>query len=113
MCKFCDNLEWRVYKTSYRNSSTDDNMCERLSPDVIINGEYFGINCTDCDGCKAENISMFLRTCDNRMGINYYRKIKDMVIDQYSEMFSINFCPWCGKQLVEKLVDFDKCGLKE
>ena len=113
MCKFCDNLDWRNYKVSYRNNSSDDNMCEYVSPEVMIDGERIGSDCSHCDGCKRENILFSLHTYSNRIGINFYRKIKGLTIDQHSEMFTFNFCPWCGKQLTEELVDFEKCGLKE
>lgn len=124
MCKFCDDLKWRTYRVLLRNFSADNNVCEYVSTrhgnydDTGFVDEcgicYSGtIHCDDCDGCKDNNLLFELKTYENNIGVNYYHKIRDLTIAPSSEMIQINFCPWCGRQLIDddKKVSFDKCHM--
>ena len=102
MCKFCDDLEWREYKIPYRTCSADDNRCEYGSPDIVNDGEneyILGSTCEDCSGCAEDNLYFSIRTYQNRIGLDFTHRIKNLIIEPCSEMVDINFCPWCGKQL--------------
>lgn len=109
MCKFCDNLkEYKTYTVSQRTTSADDNQCEFGSP-LIYDGDVFGEDCNDCNGCSSKNMHFGLTIWDNNLQLSYVRRIKGLIIEPYSEIIEINFCPWCGKSLTDKPVDFDKC----
>lgn len=107
MCNFCDNLKWREYNVELRNSNACDNLCQVMSTKLEeIDGELYnlGVDCEGCGGCMVDGF--VLRTYDNRIGFSYNHKIKELFIGRNSEMIDFNFCPWCGKQLTDKLVDF-------
>lgn len=114
MCKFCDDLEWREYKIPYRTCSADDNRCEYGSPDIVNDGEneyILGSTCEDCSGCAEDNLYFSIRTYQNRIGLDFTHRIKNLIIEPCSEMVDINFCPWCCKQLNDELVPFENCCL--
>jgi len=114
MCKFCDDLKWREYKIPYRTCSADDNRCEYGSPDIVNDGEneyILGSTCEDCSGCAEDNLYFSIRTYQNRIGLDFTHRIKNLIIEPCSEMVDINFCPWCGKQLNDELVPFENCCL--
>lgn len=122
MCEFCDNLEWRTYRFDLRNFGADNNVCEYVSAkynkydDTSFIDEYGicysgTIYCDDCDGCKNDNLLFGLNTYDNYFGFCYYHKIRDLIIVPSSEMVKFNYCPWCGKQIVDDKdkVPFERC----
>ena len=109
-CEFCNNLKWRHYIVPVRSTSTDDNICEYGSPD-IVDGYVLGHTCHDCGGCAEGNWHFTLRAYENRIGIDYLHRFKHLVVDTSSEMIDINFCPWCGRQLSEEIKPFSKCCL--
>lgn len=123
MCKFCDDLSWREYRIMLRNFGADDNVCEIISQlhDCYDNSPiyedgicYSGtVNCEDCNGCADENLYFSLRTYENNIGFDFYHKIRELTISPSSEMIQFNFCPWCGKQIVnnDNIVPFEKCQL--
>ena len=113
MCKFCENLERREYIVSPRTCSSDDNKCEIGSP-MFYDDILLGCDCSDCDGCATKNSRFGLITWDNSIQLSYVKRIKRLIIEPYSEVVKINFCPWCGKPLTDTPVDFDKCccGMK-
>lgn len=106
MCKFCDSLEYKTITIPNRTNMADDNICEFTSPDIIdIDGEKFsnGVECKGCEGCSDENSYFSIDTWEDNMCLNYFRKIRDVVIAPVSARFSINYCPMCGKRISEKL----------
>lgn len=109
MCKFCDDIKWREYYVDMRNTDACDNLCEIMSSKLEnIDGELYnlGVDCGDCDGCAKSGFKLF--TYDNRIGFSYNQKIKQLHIGRNSEMFDVNFCPWCGKRINQnKLVEFE------
>lgn len=114
MCKFCDKLEWREYGVPLRSLSADDNFCQVMTAKFEKYGDEYvclGANCADCGGC-VEN-EFVLNTYDNRISFSFTHCIKEIYIGRHSEMFDINFCPWCGRRLSKELVDFEKCCLGE
>lgn len=114
MCKFCDSLKWRKYTIPYRTCSADDNRCEYASPDMWDDGEEcysMGVNCTDCGGCMEKNLNFSIRTYRNLVGVDFTHRIRELIIEPSSEMFRINFCPWCGKNLGNENIPFEKCGI--
>lgn len=110
MCKFCGNLEYRNYIVPYRTNSADDNQCEFGSPmfydDILLDSD-----CSDCNGCATKNCHFGLTAWDNFLQLFYVRRIKNLIIEPYSERIQINFCPWCGRSLTDEPVDFEKCCL--
>ena len=108
MCKFCDNLKYRKYRIQPRTTSSDDTTCEFGSPDLDVSDTY---NCRGCRGCADDNHRFELISWENYISLAYVHRIRRLVIEPYSENIQINFCPWCGKQLSDELVDFDKCHL--
>ena len=110
MCKFCDDLKWKTYIVPERTTSADDNQCEFGSP-LIYDGEIIDSTCEDCIGCAKENMHFGLKVWENYLSLQYVHRIKKLVVEPYSEAIRINFCPWCGRSLTDKLVDFDKCCL--
>lgn len=114
MCKFCDNLEWRTYLVPQRTEDACDNLCEVMTAKLEnIDGEVFSLrsDCENCNGCAPGNMGFAMHTYGNRIGFDYRHRIKELIIGRNSEMFDINFCPWCGKRLSKEMVDFDKCCL--
>lgn len=113
-CKFCEQLVWREYLIPRRNRSSSDNLCEilthRLGDEVNLGNEIW---CKDCDGCEEENTHFALTAWKNCIGLTYRFKGRDLEIDRCSELLDINFCPWCGRRLSEKMVDFEKSCLGE
>ena len=111
MCKFCDDLKWRQYSVAYRSSFADDNFCELVSPVLYTNEdgdlEVIGSDCENCNGCAQTDI-FTLTACDTRIGLQFQRDANDAHIGQFSEMFHINFCPFCGKWISEEIIPFEK-----
>lgn len=108
MCEFCDNLDYRSYRVMYRTNSADDNTCVFGSPDLDVSDEY---DCYGCVGCSRENLHFTLNAWENYISVGYLHRIRRLHIEPFSEAIQINFCPWCGKQLTDKLVNFNKCHL--
>lgn len=116
MCQFCDNLKAKNYILPQRTTFACDNLCEVMTAKIERFGGVdcsLGTDCEECDGCLFENIRFELYAYDNRISVGYFHKIKEAVIAPYSESIDINFCPWCGKQITDNLVDFEKCCLGE
>ncbi len=112
-CKFCDQLDWREYAVPEQNRMDTDNVCQCLSWGRIDGSDethsYATFSCPEnCGGCADENHYFSLFTYENRMGFSYHFKAKNFGIDRNSEMMTINFCPWCGRPLSEKIVSFEK-----
>lgn len=111
MCEFCNSLEYRTYRVLQRTTSADDNQCVFGSPlryiDEVIEGEY---SCDTCiNGCSDKNLRFELTSWKNYISLGYIHRINNIIIEPYSEAIKINYCPWCGKQLTENLVDFNEC----
>ena len=106
MCTFCENkTNYKELSWLMRNTGADDNICEFVKE----------MNCDICDGCSDE-ASFQLITInidkDFYIGTSFYQKIKSsngeyVVINPFSEKIHINFCPFCGKNISEKLIEFD------
>ena len=112
MCKFCDDLSWRKYMIPTRNEDACDNLCEVMTAKFEDYGDglfSLGSDCENCDGCN--NGGFGIHAYENRIGFSYSKTIKELHIGKYSEMLDINYCPWCGKRLTDKLIDFEKCML--
>lgn len=94
MCKFCDNLEYRDIKIDTRTSLADDNVCE-----FIVQND-----CEQCEnGCSSDNNYFSITMWEDNLHLNYYHKIRDLIIAPISMRFSINFCPMCGKRISKEL----------
>lgn len=39
----------------------------------------------------------------------FIHEIPECTIAQTSEHLKINYCPWCGKRLTDKIIPFEKC----
>ena len=106
MCKFCDNLEYRTITIPNRTNMADDNVCEFASPEIIdIDGEKitYGVNCADCRGCADENSYFSITTWEDNMCLNYYHKVRDVIIAPVGARFNFNYCPMCGKRISKEL----------
>ena len=74
-----------------RCSVEDDNICEKIMPDVYIdNGKEITIegscDCSKCNGgCKDENEHFSIIDYGNFFTVNYYKKIGDIIINRCSE----------------------------
>ena len=103
MCDFCENTYQNEFRVSVKDEYEDDNLCEFLSPDGMG-----GYDCEDCDGCDDNN-HMFTLSYDHR-GINlgYVHKVRGTNIMPFSEDIRINFCPWCGRQIEDDIVEFNE-----
>lgn len=127
MCEFCESDEYKKYLIPLRSTYADDNTCEYVSPsnyeekDIQEEGIcYRGImSCENCDGCADGNyVFKMNKFSRNQIGIEFYHKIKGLLIAPFSESLSVNFCPWCGRRVVDDkdFVEFHKCvigGVKE
>lgn len=127
MCKFCKNNGYKKYLIPLRSTYADDNTCEYVSPEnyeernIQENGIcYRGVmSCEDCDGCADGNYTFKLNKHeDNSIGLEFYHKIRGLKISPFSELLSINYCPWCGNKLVDdnKMIEFENCvigGIRE
>lgn len=113
MCKFCDNLDWREYSVAYRSEFADDNFCELASPVFYKNEfgemEVIDTDCGNCNGCQQTDIFRLI-ACDTRIGFQFRRDANNVHIGQFSEMFHINYCPFCGKQISKDIIPFEKAG---
>lgn len=110
-CKFCDPAsEFSHYLIPERNQMDTDNLCEILTQRLgdEVNGGN-DIWCNECYGCTEENTHFVLNAFDNCISLSYRFKGRDLQIDRNSEVMHINFCPWCGRRLSEKMVVFEKC----
>ncbi len=106
MCKFCDDLEYKNITIPGRTTSAEDNVCETASPDIVyIDGETYhcGSKCEDCFGCIEENSNFSITAWDDVLCLNYYHKVRDLIIAPSSCRFSINYCPMCGKRISKEL----------
>jgi len=106
VCKYCDNLEYRSIKIPNRANTADDNVCEIASPEIVeIDGEKYnaGSKCEGCYGCTDENSYWYITTWEDIISLNYYHKVRDLIIAPCSCRFAINFCPMCGKRILEKI----------
>ncbi len=113
MRSFCDRLNCRHYSVPERNKMDTDNLCQCLSQGRIDGSEetdsYASFSCPEnCGGCAEENEHFGLFAFDNRIGFSFHFKAKGLQIDRNSQTLTINFCPWCGKELSEKKLDFEK-----
>ena len=115
MCDFCKNLDCQKHLIPQRYSMDIDNLCQVLTTGNIDSSDenccYDDVNCSDCDGCAEGNESFSLNVYGNRIAVSYLFKAKGLIIDRSSETLAINFCPWCGRQLSDKIIGFDKCLL--
>lgn len=101
MCDFCENMGMEK-KLQFRTTYADDNLC-----DVIRNkdGSY---NCTNCYGCIDENNNFSISMkWSNYLDVSYFRKMvmlnnDELIINPISEGIKIKYCPFCGKELVDK-----------
>lgn len=96
---------------SQRTTSADDNVCEIASPWVTDEGEVVDYisDCSDCKGCAKDNKHFMLSSWENYISLGYVHEIKKLIIRPYSEAVQINYCPWCGRKLVDELVEFEEC----
>ena len=99
MCEFCDSLEYKEVIIPNRTSLADDNICDFASPDE----SGYNHSCKDCYGCSEENNYFSITTWDDNLYLNYYHKIKDVIIAPISARFSINYCPMCGRKITENI----------
>lgn len=112
MCKFCESSERTEFIIPVRNNSSCDNVCEIMTSKIEKYGEELfltGTDCSDCDGCKEENRTFEIYKSKNRIGLSYIQNIKGLRVMPYSEMLNLNFCPWCGKQISNELIEFERC----
>jgi hypothetical protein len=94
MCKFCDDLDYKTITIPSRTSTADDNVCE-----FVVNE-----NCNECNhGCADENNYFSITTWEDNICLNYYHKVKDLIIAPISARFSINYCPMCGKKISKEM----------
>jgi hypothetical protein len=93
MCKLCDKLDYKTIIIPNRTSMADDNVCE-----IAINND-----CGECDGCADENNYFSINMWEDNICLNYYHKVKDLIIAPISVRFSINYCPMCGKRISKEL----------
>ena len=112
MCEFCkDKSSYLQFRVPYRTNSADDNRCEYGSPDNC-DGYIVGCDCKNCNGCVEDNLYFSIKKfSDNRIAFEFYHKIKDLIINPFSEAININYCPFCGERLNDEIIDFDKCCL--
>lgn len=99
MCKFCDNLEYKEVVVPNRTSLADDNICDFASPSL----SGYSYDCESCYGCAKENNYFSITTWDNSLCLNYYHKIKDVIIAPISARFCINYCPMCGRKITDNI----------
>ena len=105
MCKFCEGLFEKEYEMhwSMRSQYADDNLCEKLLND-------------SCDNCQECNIEYKLRgrkledTGHSYIQCDYKFTNGDVIMWNSTEPLNINYCPYCGKQLSDKLIDLDDIG---
>jgi len=90
MCKFCRNPDSPTFNVDVRSEYVDDNVCEYM----VSN------NCEDCSGCN-NNFELSLE-CGWNMVVAYRQAINELRIHPFSEWIQINFCPFCGRQLVRE-----------
>ncbi|MGJ0846550.1 hypothetical protein ACR77J_07670 [Tissierella praeacuta] len=99
MCKYCDNLEYKEVIVPNRTSLADDNICDFASPS--LNG--YSYDCESCYGCAEENNYFSITSFDDVVMLNYYHKIKNVVIAPTSARFCINYCPMCGRKITDNI----------
>lgn len=105
MCKFCEGLFDKEYEMEWcmRTSYADDNLCEKI----------FNDSCEKCNEC---NISYRLtgrrlkERKTNYINCSYKFTNGDITMWNSTEPLTINYCPYCGKQISENLVDLDDIG---
>ena len=105
MCKFCEGLFEEEYEIHWnmRSQYADDNLCEKLFNDSCS-------NCQECNieyklrGRKLEDTGHSYIQCD------YKFTNGDVIMWNSTEPLNINYCPYCGKQLSDKLIDLDDIG---
>jgi NADH:ubiquinone oxidoreductase subunit F (NADH-binding) len=105
MCEFCESLKDKTKEIiwSVRSSYADDNMCE------FVNDE----NCQYCNGCKEGFvIDAYDYEKNTKVDITYFKTIstkdrKEVKVHPFSESIQWNFCPICGKQISNKILDFE------
>ncbi len=105
MCKFCEGLfkEGHEIIWNMRNEYCDSNFCEKI----------FNNECSSCSECS---IFYKLRGWKNEQSkkasiqCEYKFDNGEIVMWNFTEPLNINYCPYCGKQLSEKKIDFDDIG---
>lgn len=103
MCSFCDGILNKKARWKVRSKMANDNICEFVN-------DY---NCNLCVNCDMVFDLFGYKIEDNYyIGVGYTQKIRtldkeDVVISPFSEGQRINYCPMCGSQLSNDVVDFD------
>lgn len=98
MCDFCNDLKYKEIIIPMRTTLAEDNICKFVSPNEF-NIDY---DCSDCKGCADENNYFSITAQEDTISINYYHKIRDVIIAPISARLSFNYCPMCGKRISEK-----------
>ena len=105
MCKFCENVIDKGYdmKWNMRASISDDNFCEKVLEDRCE-------NCKKCDTIYKLNGGYIDDSDQVYLRCEYKFDNGDIIMHNFTEPLPINFCPYCGKQLVENIINFDDIG---
>lgn len=105
MCKFCEGLFEKEFEMHWnmRSQYTDDNFCEKILNDSCE-------NCSECNiryrlrGRKISETGHAYIQCDYKFDNGY------VVMWNSTEPLNINYCPYCGRQLAENLVNYEDIG---
>lgn len=102
MCKFCEGIFDKNYDMEWnmRTSFADDNFCEKVFED----------SCDNCEQCCIEYKlnGRYISESDHAyLTCEYKFDNGDIKMHNFTEILPINFCPYCGRQLVNNLVNFD------
>lgn len=105
MCKFCENVFDKGYdmKWNMRTSFSDDNFCEKVLEDTCD-------NCKKCNTMYKLNGGYREESDQAYLSCEYKFDNGDIIMHNFTEELPINFCPYCGKQLVKNITDFDDIG---
>ena len=103
MCQFCDSLLDRKKKMKLlvRSTFAEDDICEVLNDS----------DCNLCDDCGMSfGIEGYKVNNNFYISIDYEQKIrlnndKVAIIKPFSESIHVNYCPICGTQLSEHILD--------
>lgn len=102
MCKFCEALLGKkTILWSERSYMSDDNFCENVC-------NYW--DCDNCGGCDKAGfaLSSYILDGEVRVSVEYYRSGYGTTVHPFSECMPFNFCPFCGKQISEVIVEFNE-----
>ena len=102
MCKFCEGLFEENFEIRWnmRSEYADSNFCEKV------------LNC-DCTNCSECSIYYKIRGWKNKqtekasIQCDYKFDNGEIIMWNSTEPLSINYCPYCGKQLSDNKIDFD------